>query len=151
MHPHEADEVLGAARKAKPRAAALEEAVAQHPDRVRVAHLGHEHVGAFVLAELEGGVEEISGLAITETGVSSGVERAVVEYIVHSAKFGGKRAVEVVAPEGSAEARHLVAEGFRPSGAAEKGFARFRVDLKPPPAPRAAKGSANAAKKPKAK
>jgi hypothetical protein len=147
MAPHEADEVRRAARGAKPPAPALADAVDQHPERVRVAHLGHEHVGAFVLTDREGGVEEISGLALTEVGVSSGAERAFVEYIVHAAKFGGKRAVEVVAPEGSAEARHLVGEGFRPFGAPQGGLARFRIDLK---APKPAKGaSAGGGRKPK--
>lgn len=147
MHPHEAAEVLRAAKGAKPPSEALEEAVAKHPERVRVAHLGHEHTGAFVIAELEGGVEEITGLAMSDVGRSSGAERAVIEYIVGAAKFGGKRAVEVVAPEGSAEARHLVAEGFRPFGAPAHGLARFRIDLKAPKAPR--KASAGPSKKPK--
>jgi len=141
MQPDEQAEVLQAAKAAKPRAAALEEAVANHPERVRVAHLGHEHAAAFVLTELEGGIEEISGLALAPAGLAWGAERAVVEYVVSAAKFGGKRAVEVVAPEESAEARHLLAEGFRPFGAAERGLARFRIELKAPPPPRKAPGA----------
>ena len=131
MAGHEAAEVAREAREADPKAPALEEALAAHPDRVRVAEIGHERVGAFVLAELEGGVEEISGLALTLSGRSAGAERAVVEYVVHAAKFGGKRAVEVLAPEGSAEARHLLREGFHAEGGPAKGLVRFRIDLKP--------------------
>ena len=147
MHPHEADEVVRAARAVKPPAAPLEAAVKAHPERVRVAHLGHEHAGAFVLTELDGGIEEISGLALTGVGSSAGAERAVVEYVVNAAKFGGKRAVEVVAPEGSSEARHLASEGFHPEGEAPKGLARYRIDLKPPKP--AAAGSAQGVKKAK--
>lgn len=149
MHAHEGALVLEAARASKPRAAALEEAVGSHPDRVRVLHLGHEHAGAFVLTDLAGGVEEISGFALTPVGMSAGAERAVVEYLVNAAKFGGKRAIEVLAPVDSAEGRHLAREGFRPMGAAAEGLQRFRIDLKPPrPAPKV-EGSANPPKRPK--
>jgi hypothetical protein len=142
MHPYEAKEVLDAAKGATPEAAPLTDAVAHHPERVRVAHIGHEHVGAFVLTELDGGVEELSGLALTEEGLRSGAERAVVEYVVSAAKFGGKRALEVVAPEGSAEARHLLSEGFHAQGDPARGLARFRIDFKAPAPPRKASASA---------
>ncbi len=151
MHPTEADEVLAAARGAKPPAAPLTDAVAHHPERVRVAHIGHEHVGAFVLTELDGGVEELSGLALTDEGLRSGAERAVVAYVVSAAKFGGKRALEVVAPEGSAEARHLIAEGFHAQGDPARGLARFRIDLKTAAAPRKASASARTEGKAKRK
>jgi hypothetical protein len=142
MAAHESADVARAAKEANPKAPALEEALSVHPERVRVAEIGHERVGAFVLAELEGGVEEISGLALTEIGLRAGAERAVVEYVVSAAKFGGKRAVEVIAPEGSAEARHLLQEGFHAEGGPLKGLVRFRIDLKPPRSTKPAQGSA---------
>jgi hypothetical protein len=142
MAGHESADVARAAREANPKAPALEEALSAHPERVRVAEIGHERVGAFVLNELEGGVEEISGLALTEIGLRAGAERAVVEYVVSAAKFGGKRAVEVVAPEGSAEARHLLQEGFHAEGGPAKGLIRFRIELKAPRATRPAGSSA---------
>jgi len=130
MHPEEPEEIARVAKAAKPPASALLAALQDAPEHVRVVAMGHELLAAFVLAELPGGVEEISGLAFSEAGMSAGAERAAVEYVVGAARFGGKKAVEVVARTGSAEARHLEREGFKPAGKAAAGEQRFRLALK---------------------
>jgi hypothetical protein len=130
MAADEADAVRKHARGAGPSSAPLTAAIANTPERVRVVHMGAEYLGAFVLSELQGGVEEVSGLSLTEEGLKTGAERAVLSYVLHAAKFARKRAVEVVAPPGSAEARHLEEEGFRPMGEASGGSRRYRVEVK---------------------
>jgi len=149
MHPDEAAKVAADAKAGGAPSHALDEALANHPERVRVAQIGHEHVAAFVLTELEGGVEEISALSLSEVGMRAGAERAVVEYVVSAAKFGGRRAVEVLAPEGSAEARHLLAEGFRAGAKTGAGLVRFRIDLNKPKA--AKRASAGPSKSPRSR
>jgi hypothetical protein len=119
------------AKDAGASAAPLEAAIGRSPERVRVVHMGAEYLGAFVLSELQGGVEEVSGLALTDEGLKTGAERAVLSYVLHAARFARKRAVEVVAPVGSPEARHLEQEGFRPVGEASSGSRRYRVEVKP--------------------
>ncbi len=136
MQADEAGQIAAVAKEAASGGAVLASALASHPERVRVVHMGHELLGAFVLAELEGGVEEISGLALRAEGLSAGAERAVVEYVVGAARFARKRAVEVVAHPHSPESRHLEREGFRPSGQGTKDEQRYRIDVKKPGGPR---------------
>lgn len=130
MRPGEAETLKRTALNAGPRGSPLLEAVAGHPERVRVAEMGGEVLGAFVLTELQGGVEELSGMNINEEGRKTGAEGAIIEYVVHAARFGGKRAIEVVAETGSAEARRLEAEGFEPKDEPRAGEKRYRMNLK---------------------
>ena len=130
MHPEEAGEIAAVAKEASSGGAVLAAVLSEHPERVRVVHMGHELLGAFVLTELESGVEEISGLALRAEGLSAGAERAVVEYVVGAARFARKKAVEVVAHPHSAESRHLEREGFRPSGKGTKDEQRYRIEVK---------------------
>jgi len=133
MHPNEAEQIEAVAREAASGGAVLAKALQEHPERVRVVHMGHELLGAFVLTELEGGVEEIAGLALRAEGLSAGAERAVVEYVVGAARFARKKAVEVVAQPHSAESRHLEREGFRPSGKGSQDEQRYRIEVKKSP------------------
>jgi len=96
---------------------------------VRVVHIGTEVLGAFILNELEGGIEEIEALTLNEEGRKTGAERTVIDYVVSAARFARKRAVEVLAPPGTEESRHLEGLGFavKASGGALK---RYRLDLK---------------------
>jgi len=112
----------------------LEDAVSNEPALVRVVHIGEEVVGAFVLRDLKGGVEEVSGLHLTSEGSSAGAERAALEYVVSAARFAHKSAVEVIAPSNSGEARHLVELGFHKVGDMDGSLVRYRFEL------RAAKG-----------
>lgn len=130
MRPNEAGEIAAVAKEADSGGAVLAAVLSEHPERVRVVHMGHELLGAFVLSELEGGVEEMSGLALRAEGLSAGAERAVVEYVVGAARFARKKAVEVVAHPNSAESRHLEREGFRPSGKGTKDEQRYRIEVK---------------------
>jgi hypothetical protein len=125
----EADAVHKHAEKGGPSSSALLEALAAHPESVRIVHIGAEYLGAFVLTELKGGVEEVSGISLTEEGLKTGAERAVISYVLHAAKFARKKSVEVLAAAGSPEALHLEAEGFKASGAAEGGSRRFKIDV----------------------
>lgn len=145
MHPDEAAKIAEVANEADSGGKALSLALSLRPERVRVVHFGHELLGAFVLMELEGGIEEISGLTLRPEGLSAGAERAVVEYVVGAARFARKKAVEVVAHPHSAESRHLEREGFLPSGKGTKDEQRYRIEVKKAGAPRA-KASAEASK-----
>ncbi len=137
MQADEAGAIADVAKEAESGGGALEACLAAHPERVRVVHIGHELLGAFVLTELDGEVEEISGLALRAEGLRAGAERAVVEYVVGAARFARKKAVEVVAHRDSAESRHLEREGFRPSGKGTADEQRYRIDVKQSGGPRA--------------
>jgi hypothetical protein len=115
----------------------LEDAVSNEPALVRVVHIGEEVVGAFVLRDLKGGVEEVSGLHLTSEGASAGAERAALEYVVSAARFAHKSAVEVIAPSNSGEARHLVGLGFRKVSDMDGSLVRYRFELRAPKGKRA--------------
>ncbi len=128
-HPKDMGAVTATAAKG-PARVVLEEALSNEPALVRVVHVGEEVVGAFVLRDLKGGVEEVSGLHLTSEGQSVGAERAALEYVVSAARFAHKSAVEVIAPTGSGEARHLVELGFHKVSEMEGNLVRYRFELR---------------------
>ena len=129
MHQEEAAEVRKIGQGAGELGAPLVKASSTAPHSVRVVHIGHEVLGAFILNELEGGVEEVEALTLNDEGRKTGAERTVIDYVVSAARFARKKAVEVVAPPGTEEARHLEALGFAGKGAAGL-RRRYRLDLK---------------------
>jgi hypothetical protein len=129
MRHDEADAVKKIGLSAGPDGAPLVKASLAAPHSVRVVHMGHEVLGAFILNELDGGIEEIEALSLNEEGRKTGAERTVIDYVVSAARFAHKSAVEVLAPPGTEESRHLEGLGFavKGSGGALK---RYRLALK---------------------
>lgn len=130
MHGNELAAVTRVVEAAGEGAAPLRDALAKDPHSVRVVHIGHEVLGAFLLSYLPGDVEEVSCLTLNEEGTNSGAEPLVLDYVVKAARFSRKKAVEVVAAPGSSEAVHLEALGFAKSGDASGGRARWRLALR---------------------
>jgi hypothetical protein len=112
MHANEVSAVVAVAEAGGEAARPLRAAIDSDPHRVRVVHIGHEVLGAFLLAELADHVEEVSCITLTEGGRRSGAEPMLLDYVVKAARFSRKHAVEVVAAPGTAEAVHLEAIGF---------------------------------------
>jgi len=129
MHHDDAPHVKTIGEGAGPSGAPLVKASQGAPHSVRVVHIGHEVVGAFILNELEGGIEEIEALTLNEEGRKTGAERTVIDYVVSAARFARKRAVEVLAPPGTEESRHLEGLGFAAKGTGGA-LKRYRLDLK---------------------
>lgn len=130
MHANEVAAVKLVADAAGDAAGPLRAAVDQNPHAVRVIHIGHEVLGAFLLTDMPGHVEELSCLTLTDEGAGSGAEPLVLDYVVKAARFSRKKAIEVVAPPDSAEAVHLGALGFVDAGEAGAGRQRYRLTLK---------------------
>ncbi len=130
MHSEEASAVLAIATAGGEGARELDRALAEDPHAVRVIHIGHEVLGAFLLNELPGHVEQVSCITLNEEGKRSGAEPLLLDYVVKAARFSRKEAVEVVARSDSVEAAHLLATGFAPAGEAPGGRTRYRLTLK---------------------
>jgi len=130
MHAGEEPAVAAVARAGGDAARELAAAVASDPHAVRVVHMGAEVLGAFLVADLKDQVEQVSCITLSDEGRRTGAEPLVVDYVVKAARFSRKRAVEVVAPPGSSEARHLEALGFVRSVETDGEGARYRLNLR---------------------
>jgi hypothetical protein len=130
MHTHEAAAVTAVAAAGGESARPLALAVAADPHHVRVVHMGHEVLGAFLLADLPGHVEEVSCITLNDEGKRAGAEPLLLDYVVKAARFSRKRAVEVVTWKGSAEEAHLSALGFQRAEDGGEAGLRYRLKLR---------------------
>ena len=130
MHEGDAAAVSAIAAAAGDAARDLTSAVARDPHSVRVVHMGHEVIGAFLLAELQDRVEEVSCITLNDAGRRSGAEPLVLDYVVRTARFSQKAAVDVVPSADSSEPGFLKALGFERSAGTKGEGERYRLRLK---------------------